>query len=70
MKQAADLLTVSKVAVYPIGAEGMMVDHGSDPVMHSDNSPVDVEGGEETSRSGPGLQSAHSASKAAWTVTS
>jgi VWFA-related protein len=64
IKQAADLLTVSKVAVYPIGAEGMMVDHGSDPVMHSDNSPVDVEGGEETSRSGPGLQSAHSASKA------
>jgi hypothetical protein len=42
----------------------MMVDHGSDHVMHSDNSPVDVEGGEETSRSGPGLQSAHSASKA------
>ena len=27
VKQTADLLTVSKVAVYPIGAEGMMVDH-------------------------------------------
>jgi hypothetical protein len=27
VKQTADLLTVSKVAVYPIGAEGMMNDH-------------------------------------------
>jgi VWFA-related protein len=63
IKQTADLLTVSKVAVYPIGAEGMMVDHGSDPVMHSDNGPVDVEGGEVSSQSGPGLQSLHGASK-------
>ena len=30
LKETADLLTVSKVAVYPIGAEGMMVNHGFD----------------------------------------
>jgi len=30
VKQTADLLTVSKVAVYPIGAEGVMVDHWMD----------------------------------------
>ncbi|MGB6193237.1 MAG: VWA domain-containing protein [Terracidiphilus sp.] len=52
LKETADLLTVSKVAVYPIGAEGMMVDHGSDGIIHSDG-PVDVEGGEVSSRSGP-----------------
>ena len=28
VKNTADLLTVSKVAVYPVSAEGMMVDHG------------------------------------------
>jgi VWFA-related protein len=44
LKETADLLTVSKVAVYPIGAEGMMVDHGSDGVIYS-YGPVDVEGG-------------------------
>jgi VWFA-related protein len=63
IKQTADLLTVSKVAVYPIGAEGMMVDHGSDVVIRMENGPTDVEGSEDTSRSGPGLQSAHGASK-------
>ncbi len=31
VKETADLLTVSKVAVYPIGAEGMMVEHVCDP---------------------------------------
>ena len=62
IKKTADLLTVSKVAIYPVGAEGMMVDHGSDPVIYS-NGVVDIEGGDETSRSGPGLQSLHGASK-------
>jgi len=52
LKETADLLTVSKVAVYPIGAEGMMVDHGSDGVIYN-YGPVDVEGGEVKSRSGP-----------------
>jgi VWFA-related protein len=52
LKETADLLTVSKVAVYPIGAEGMMVNHGSDGVIQS-NSAVDVEGGDVSSRSGP-----------------
>jgi VWFA-related protein len=51
LKETADLLTVSKVAVYPISAEGMMVDHGSDGVIHS-NGVVDVEGGEVKSSSG------------------
>jgi VWFA-related protein len=52
LKETADLLTVSKVAVYPVGAEGMMVDHGSDGVIYS-YGPVDVEGGVVSSRSGP-----------------
>jgi VWFA-related protein len=52
LKETADLLTVSKVAVYPIGAEGMMVDHSSDGVIYN-YGPVDVEGGEVKSRSGP-----------------
>jgi VWFA-related protein len=44
LKETADLLTVSKVAVYPVGAEGMMVNHGSDGIIQSDTA-VDVEGG-------------------------
>jgi VWFA-related protein len=51
LKETADLLTVSKVAVYPISAVGMMVDHGPDGVIQS-NSPVNVEGGEVKSLSG------------------
>ena len=35
MKETADLLTVSKVAVYPIGAEGMMVNHVFDRVINT-----------------------------------
>ena len=31
VKETADLLTVSKVAVYPVGAEGMMTEHVMDP---------------------------------------
>jgi VWFA-related protein len=53
LKETADLLTVSKVAVYPIGAEGMMVSHICDPVINS-RGCFDVEGGEVGSRSGPG----------------
>jgi VWFA-related protein len=45
LKETADLLTVSKVAVYPVSAEGMMVDHGSDGLIYSFG-PVDVEGGD------------------------
>jgi VWFA-related protein len=51
LKETADLLTVSKVAVYPVGAEGMMVDHGSDGVIPS-NGPVDIEGGDLNNRAG------------------
>ncbi len=51
LKETADLLTVSKVAVYPVGAEGMMVDHGSDGVIYNFG-PVDVEGGDLNSRPG------------------
>jgi VWFA-related protein len=53
VKETADLLTVSKVAVYPIGAEGMMVEHMYDPVINSQG-PVDFEGGEVSSGSGAG----------------
>lgn len=52
VKETADLLTVSKVAVYPIGAEGMMAEHMYDPVINS-RGPVDFEGGDVSSRSGP-----------------
>jgi VWFA-related protein len=51
LKETADLLTVSKVAVYPVSAEGMMVDHGSDGIIYSPG-PVDVEGGDTNIRSG------------------
>jgi VWFA-related protein len=53
LKETADLLTVSKVAVYPVGAEGMMVSHICDPVIYS-RGCYDVEGGEVSSQSGPG----------------
>jgi VWFA-related protein len=53
LKEAADLLTVSKVAVYPIGAEGMMVSHACDPVINS-RKCYDVEGAEVSGSSGPG----------------
>ena len=53
VKETADLLTVSKVAVYPIGAEGMMVEHVCDPVINT-RQCYDVEGGEVSSRSGHG----------------
>ncbi len=53
VKETADLLTVSKVAVYPIGAEGMMVSHVCDPVINT-RQCYDVEGGDVSSRSGPG----------------
>jgi VWFA-related protein len=49
LKETADMLTVSKVAVYPIGAEGMMVQH---LLESSVAGPTDVEGGEVNSRSG------------------
>jgi VWFA-related protein len=54
LKETADLLTVSKVAVYPIGAEGMIVSHVCEPnsEIHLTGC-VDVEGGEVSSHSGP-----------------
>jgi VWFA-related protein len=42
IRQTADLLTVSKVAVYPIGAEGLMMEHVMDP---QGPGPTDIEGG-------------------------
>jgi VWFA-related protein len=53
IKATADLLTVSKVAVYPIGAEGMMVGHMYDPIINS-RTPIDLEGGEVKASAGPG----------------
>lgn len=41
---------MSKVAVYPVGAEGVMSEHVFEANV---GGPTDVEGGEETSRSGP-----------------
>jgi len=49
VKETADLLTVSKVAVYPVGAEGMMVEHVAESSFRR---PADLEGGEEITRSG------------------
>ena len=46
-RETADMLTVSKIAVYPVGAEGVMSEH----VFESNApKPVDYEGGE------PGMQ--------------
>jgi VWFA-related protein len=54
LKETADLLTVSKVAVYPIGAEGMIVSHVCEPTsVILPNGCFDLEGGEVSSRSGP-----------------
>lgn len=53
LKETADLLTVSKVAVYPIGAEGMMVSHVCEPThLIFINGCVDDEGGAVNSSSG------------------
>jgi VWFA-related protein len=51
VRETADMLTVSKVAVYPIGAEGMMSEH-----VFEANAvrPTDYEGNEVKSLSGPG----------------
>jgi VWFA-related protein len=56
IKATADLLTISKVAVYPIGAEGMMVGHMYDPIINS-RTPIDLEGGEVKVSAGPGSSS-------------
>jgi VWFA-related protein len=54
LKETADLLTVSKVAVYPIGAEGMIVSHVCEPTsVIFINGCVDDEGGEVKSSTGP-----------------
>lgn len=47
IRETADMLTVSKVAVYPIGAEGVMSEHIADPDLQSYKpGPVDYESGE------------------------
>jgi VWFA-related protein len=52
LKETADLLTISKVAVYPIGAEGMIVSHVCDTTgLTFSNACIDIEGGEVNSRS-------------------
>jgi hypothetical protein len=53
LKETADLLTVSKVAVYPIGAEGMIISHVCEPTYVANvNGCLDIEGGELDSRPG------------------
>ena len=54
VRQTADLLTVSKVAVYPVGAEGVMSEHVFEANV---DSPTDYEGGstEGGSRAGGGV---------------
>lgn len=47
IRETADMLTISKVAVYPVGAEGVMSEHIADPNLESyQPGPVDYEGGE------------------------
>ena len=47
VRETADMLTISKIAVYPIGAEGMMSEHIADANNESyAPGPVDYEGGE------------------------
>jgi len=54
VRQTADLLTVSKVAVYPVGAEGVMSEHVFEANV---SAPTDYEGGstEGGSRAGGGV---------------
>jgi len=44
---------LKEVAVYPIGAEGMMAEHMYDPIING-RGPTDFEGGQVSSRKGPG----------------
>ena len=47
IRETADMLTVSKIAVYPVGAEGVMSEHVADANIDSYGAgPVDYEGGE------------------------
>jgi VWFA-related protein len=47
LRQTADMLTIAKIAVYPIGAEGVMSEHiGEASVDSYYAGPVDYEGGE------------------------
>ena len=47
IRQTADMLTVAKIAVYPVGAEGVMSEHIADPDVQSYGAgPVDYEGGD------------------------
>jgi VWFA-related protein len=49
VRATADLLTVSKVAVYPIGAEGLVNEH----LLESSNGgPVNIEGNDSVNRTG------------------
>jgi VWFA-related protein len=51
IKGTADLLTLSKVAVYPVGAEGMIGEH----LMEASNmGPLDIEGNAPDNRNGAG----------------
>ena len=53
LRETADLLTISKVAVYPVGAEGMMVEHMYDPVING-KGPADFDGAAVSNTVGPG----------------
>lgn len=47
IRETADLLTVARVAVYPVGAEGVMSEHIQDPDIETNRpGPVDYEGGD------------------------
>jgi VWFA-related protein len=54
IRQTADMLTVSRIAVYPIGAEGMMVEKTYTPDTESYHpAPVDYEGGQIAPQAAP-----------------
>lgn len=47
VRETADMLTIAKIAVYPVGAEGVMSEHIADANVESNlPGPVDYEGGE------------------------
>ena len=55
IRQTADMLTVSRIAVYPVGAEGVMTEHIASPDSESYRpGAVDYEGGDSAPHVAPG----------------
>ncbi len=66
IRETADMLTISKIAVYPVGAEGVMSEHIGEPNVQSYHpGPVDYEGGEPAQQGRGGSGNAYTHESAA-----